>query len=84
MTLLFIIFWLVLTGGFCIVNSMYVGSSLPAICYGLLTGCLTAGFALYEKKRRQRLLSDVRRSLRAGTFLPLRRVRLLPWPGSSG
>lgn len=78
MTLLFIIFWLVLTGGFCIVNSMYVGSSLPAICYGLLTGCLTAGFALYEKKRRQRLLSDVRKVLEGRDLFAVEESEIAP------
>lgn len=63
MTLLFIIIWLVLTVAFCLVNSLYVGSIWPTVCYAVLSGFVAMGFALYEKMRRQKLLDDVQKAL---------------------
>lgn len=63
MTLLFMIICLILTVGFCLVNSLYIGSIWPAVCYGALTGLTVLWFAIYEKKRRQRLLDDMRKAL---------------------
>lgn len=63
MTLLFIIVWLVLTIAFCFVNSLYVGSIWPAVGYGVLTGFTAVGFAIYEKRRRERLLDDMQKAL---------------------
>ena len=63
MTLLFIIIWLVLTVVFCLVNSLYVGSIWPTVCYAALSGFIAVGFALYEKMRRQKLLDDVQKAL---------------------
>lgn len=63
MTPLFVAAWLVLTVAFCLVNSLYVGSVWPTVCYAALSGFIAAGFAVYEKMRRQRLLDDVRKAL---------------------
>lgn len=63
MTLLFILVWLVLTVVFGIVNSLYVGSIWPTVCYAALSGFTAIGFALYEKTRRQKLLDDVQKAL---------------------
>lgn len=63
MTLLFILVWLALTVVFCLVNSLYVGSIWPTVCYAALSGFVAVGFALYEKMRRQRLLDDVQKAL---------------------
>lgn len=63
MTLLFIVIWLILTVVFCIVNSLYVGSIWPTVCYAALSGVIAVNFALYEKMRRQRLLVDVQKVL---------------------
>lgn len=63
MTLLFILVWLVLTAVFCLVNSLYVGSIWPTVCYAVLSGFIAAGFALYEKMRRKKLLDDVQKAL---------------------
>ena len=63
MTLLFLVVWLILTVVFCLVNSLYVGSIWPTVCYAALSGLVTVGFAMYEKTRRQRLLDDVQKAL---------------------
>lgn len=63
MTLVFTVIWLFLTAAFCLVNSLYVGSIWPTVCYATLTGILAAGFALYERTRRQRLLDDMEKAL---------------------
>lgn len=63
MTPLFILVWLVLTLAFCLVNSLTVGSIWPTACYALLTGLMAAGFALYEREQRQKLLDDVQKTL---------------------
>ena len=63
MTLLFILVWLALTVVFCLVNSLYVGSIWPTVCYAAFSGSTAVGFALYEKMRRQRLLDDVQKAL---------------------
>ena len=72
MTLVFMVIWLVLTLAFCLVNSLYVGSIWPTVCYAALSGLVAVGFAVYEKTRRQRLLDDVQKAA------------LPRWPGSSG
>ena len=63
MILFFILAWLILTLVFCFANSLFVGSIWPAACYGALMGFAALGFALYEKKQRQRLLDDVQKAL---------------------
>lgn len=63
MTLLFIVVWFVMTAAFCLVNSLYVGSIWPTVCYAALTGILAAGFTLYERMRRRRLLDDMQKAL---------------------
>ena len=63
MTLLFLVVWFILTVVFCLVNSLYVGSIWPTVCYAALSGLVTVGFAMYEKTRRQRLLDDVQKAL---------------------
>ena len=63
MTLLFIVVWFILTAVFCLVNSLYVGSIWPTVCYAALTGILAAGFMLYERMRRRRLLDDMQKAL---------------------
>ena len=63
MTLLFIVVWFVITVAFCLVNSLYVGSIWPTVCYAVLTGILAVCFVLYERIRRRRLLNDVQRAL---------------------
>ena len=63
MTLLFIVVWFILTAAFCLVNSLYVGSIWPTVCYAALTGILAAGFMLYERMRRRRLLDDMQKAL---------------------
>lgn len=63
MTLLFAMIWLVLTAALCLANSFYVGSIWPTVLYGALTCLLAAGFALYEKNQRKKLLDDVQKAL---------------------
>ena len=63
MMLLFIVVWFVMTAAFCLVNSLYVGSIWPTVCYAALTGILAAGFMLYERMRRRRLLDDMQKVL---------------------
>ncbi|NBJ89755.1 sensor histidine kinase [Acutalibacter sp. 1XD8-36] len=63
MTLLFAMVWLVLTAALCLVNSFYVGSIWPTAFYGTLACLLAAGFALYEKNQRKKLLADVQKAL---------------------
>lgn len=63
MTLLFIVVWLILTAAFCLVNSLYVGSIWPTVCYAALTGILAVGYTLYERMRRRRLLHDMQKAL---------------------
>lgn len=78
MTLLFLAVWLILTVGFCMVNGLYVGSSWPAVCYGVLSGLIAAAFALYEKTRRQRLLDDVQKALDGKDDFATRESSLAP------
>lgn len=78
MTLLFITVWLILTAAFCLVNSLYVGSIWPTVCYAALSGFIAAGFALYEKRRRQRLLDDVRKVLDGKDDLAAQESSLAP------
>lgn len=78
MTLLFITVWLILTAAFCLVNSLYVGSVWPTVCYAALSGFIAAGFALYEKRRRQRLLDDVRKVLDGKDDLAAQESSLAP------
>ena len=63
MIFLFLAAWLILTVAFCIVNGLYVGSIWPTVWYGAFTCFIAVGFALYEKRRRQRLLDDVQKAL---------------------
>ena len=63
MMLLFIVVWFVMTVAFCLVNSLYVGSIWPTACYAAFASFFAAGFALYERMRRQRLLNDVQKAL---------------------
>ena len=63
MTVFFLAIWFLLTLAFCLVNSLYVGSIWPGVCYGALMGFIAVGFALYEKSRRQRFLEDVQKAL---------------------
>lgn len=63
MTLVFAVIWLFLTVAFCLVNSLYVGSIWPTVCYAALTGVLVGCFVLNERMRRRRLLNDVQRAL---------------------
>lgn len=63
MTLLFVLALLVLTVLFCIFNSFYIGSMLPTVCYAVSVCALAAGFGLYEKKRRKRLVEEIYRAL---------------------
>lgn len=63
MTYVFAVIWLFLTAAFCLVNSLYVGSIWPTVCYAAFTGIFTVCFVLYERMRRQRLLNDVKRAL---------------------
>ena len=76
--LLFITVWLILTVAFCLVNSLYVGSVWPTVCYAALSGFIAVGFALYEKRRRQRLLDDVRKVLDGKDDLAARESSLAP------
>lgn len=78
MTLLFIIIWLVLTAVFCLVNSLYVGSIWPTVCYAALSGFIAVGFALYEKMRRQKLLDDVQKALDGKDDFAARESSLAP------
>lgn len=78
MTLLFIIVWLVLTGVFCLVNSLYVGSIWPTVCYAALSGFIAVGYGLYEKMRRQRLLDDVQKVLDGKDDFAARESSLAP------
>ena len=84
MTLLFIIIWLVLTVVFCLVNSLYVGSIWPTVCYAALSGFTAMGFALYEKMQRQKLLDDVQKRWMAKRILPPRKAASHRLHGSSG
>ena len=63
MTLLFILVWFALTAAFCFVNSLYVGSIWPTVCYAVLSGFIAAGFALYKKLQMKRLLADIQKVL---------------------
>lgn len=78
MTLLFILVWLALTVVFCLVNSLYVGSIWPAVCYAALSGFIAVVFALYEKMRRQRLLDDVQKVLDGKDGFAARESSLAP------
>lgn len=55
--------WVILTAAFCFVNTLYIGSIGPTVCYAALTGILAVSFALYERARRHRLLNDMQRAL---------------------
>lgn len=63
MTLVFAVIWLFLTAAFCLVNSLYMGSIWPTVCYAAFIGILAVCFVLYERMRRRRLLDDVQRAL---------------------
>ena len=78
MTLVFMVIWLVLTLAFCLVNSLYVGSIWPTVCYAALSGLVTVGFAMYEKTRRQRLLDDVQKALDGKDDFAARESSLAP------
>lgn len=78
MTLLFLVVWILLTLAFCLVNSLYIGSIWPTVCYGLLTGFVAMGFALYEKARRQRLLEDVQKALEGKDDFAVKENELAP------
>ena len=78
MTLVFMVIWLVLTLAFCLVNSLYVGSIWPTVCYAALSGLATVGFAMYEKTRRQRLLDDVQKALDGKDDFAARESSLAP------
>lgn len=78
MTLLFLVVWLILTVVFCLVNSLYVGSIWPTVCYAALSGLVTVGFAMYEKTRRQRLLDDVQKVLDGKDDFAVRESSLAP------
>lgn len=78
MTLLFLLVWLILTVAFCVVNSLYVGSPWPTVCYGALSGCVAGVFALYETTRRQRLLDDVQKALDGNDDFAARETSLAP------
>lgn len=78
MTLLFLVVWLILTVVFCLVNSLYVGSIWPTVCYAALSGFVAVGFALYEKMRRQRLLDDVQKALDGKDDFAVRESSLAP------
>lgn len=78
MTLLFLVVWLILTVVFCLVNSLYVGSIWPTVCYAALSGLVTVGFAMYEKTRRQRLLDDVQKALDGKDDFAARESSLAP------
>lgn len=78
MTLLFLVVWLILTVAFCLVNSLYVGSIWPTVCYAALSGLVAVGFAVYEKTRRQRLLDDVQKALDGKDDFAARESSLAP------
>lgn len=78
MTLLFIIAWLVLTVAFCLVNSFYVGSIWPAVCYAALSGLIAVGFALYERRRRKALLDDMQKALEEKEDFPVTEREIAP------
>lgn len=78
MTLVFMVIWLVLTLAFCLVNSLYVGSIWPTVCYAALSGLVTVGFAMYEKTRRQRLLDDIQKALDGKDDFAARESSLAP------
>lgn len=78
MTLVFMVIWLVLTLAFCLVNSLYVGSIWPTVCYAALSGLATVGFAMYEKTRRQRLLDDIQKALDGKEDFAARESSLAP------
>ena len=78
MTLLFLVVWLILTVVFCLVNSLYVGSIWPTVCYAALSGFVAVGFALYEKMRRQRRLDDVQKALDGKDDFAVRESSLAP------
>ncbi len=78
MTVPFIALWLVLTVAFCLVNSLYVGSIWPTVCYAALFGAIAMGFAVYEKTRRQRLLDDVQKALDGKDDFTARESSLAP------
>ena len=78
MTLLFLVVWLILTVVFCLVNSLYVGSIWPTVCYAALSGFVAVGFAVYEKTRRQRLLDDVQKVLDGKDDFAARESSLAP------
>ena len=63
MILVFAVIWLLLTAAFCLVNSLYIGSIWPTVCYAAFIGILAVCFVLYERMRRRRLLNDVQRAL---------------------
>lgn len=63
MTLLMIVVWFIMTVVFCLVNSFYVGSIWPTVCYAAFTSFFAASFALYERMRRRKLLNDMQRAL---------------------
>ena len=78
MTLLFLVVWLILTVAFCLVNSLYVGSIWPTVCYAALSGLVAVGFAVYEKTRRQRLLDDIQKALDGKDDFAVRESSLAP------
>lgn len=78
MTLVFMVIWLLLTLAFCLVNSLYVGSIWPTVCYAALSGLVAVGFAVYEKTRRQRLLDDVQKALDGKDDFAARESSLAP------
>ena len=78
MTLVFAVIWLFLTGAFCLVNSLYVGSIWPTVCYAALTGIFATGFALYERTRRRRLLDDMQKVLNGNEDFAVEESEIAP------
>ena len=78
MTLLFLVFWILLTLAFCFVNSLYIGSIWPTVCYGIFTGLVAAGGVLHEKNHRKKLLDDVQKALEGKDDFAVKESELAP------
>lgn len=78
MTFVFAGIWLFLTAVFCLVDYLYIGRIWTAVSYAVFTGILAVCFALYEKMRRRRLLSDVQRALEDSDYFTVDESEIAP------